>query len=169
MQVAWATASERNSAYFVVERSANGRAFSEIKRVEAQHSSTSRHDYGTLDTAPLAGTSYYRLRQVDQDGTTAYSNIATVRFDGKAGAPALLAYPNPATSTGFQLATINLGSGGGTVQVFDNVGRLVLTQTVAPDTAEATIKPAHPLASGMYIATWTTTDGVKLTTKVAVE
>ena len=169
VQVAWATASEKNSDYFVVERSANGRVFSEIKRVDAQHSSTSRHDYGTLDTAPLAGTSYYRLRQVDQDGTTAYSNIATVRFDGKAGAPALLAYPNPATSTGFQLATTNLGSNGGTVQVFDNVGRLVLTQTVAPDTAEATIKPVHPLASGMYMATWTTTDGVKLTTKVAVE
>ncbi len=169
VQVAWATASEKNSDYFVVERSANGRVFSEIKRVDAQHSSTSRHDYGILDMAPLAGTSYYRLRQVDLDGTTAYSNIATVRFDGKAGAPALLAYPNPATGTGFQLATTNLGSSGGTVQVFDNVGRLVLTQTVAPDTAETTIKPAHPLASGMYMATWTTTDGVKLTTKVAVE
>ncbi|MET4076455.1 T9SS type A sorting domain-containing protein [Hymenobacter sp. UYCo722] len=169
VQVAWATASEKSSAYFAVERSADGRAFSEIARVEALGSSTARHDYGTLDGLPLGGTSYYRLRQVDKDGTTAYSNVATVRFDGKVGAPALVAYPNPTTGSGFHLATSNLASTNGTVRVFDNVGRLVFSQTVAAGMVEATVQPTQPLASGMYIATWTTADGVKLTTKVSVE
>ena len=41
-----------------------------------------------------------------------------------------------------------------TVRVFDNVGRLVFTQTVAAGTAEVTVQPAQPLASGMYFATW---------------
>ena len=169
VQVAWATASEKNSAYFAVERSADGRAFNDLARVEAQGNSTARVDYGTLDRAPLSGTSYYRLRQVDRDGTTAYSKVATVRFESKAGVPALVAYPNPATGSGFQLATSNLAPAGGTVRVFDNVGRLVYNQTVAAGTAEATVQPTNPLASGMYFATWTTADGVKLTTKVSVE
>ena len=169
VQVAWATASEKNSAYFVVERSANGRTFDALTRVEAQGTSTARVNYGTLDQAPLGGTSYYRLRQVDKDGTTAYSNVATVRFEGKAGVPSLVAYPNPATGSGFQLATSNLAPANGTVRVFDNVGRLVFTQPIAAGTAEATVRPAQPLASGMYFATWTTADGVKLTTKVSVE
>ena len=169
VQVAWATASEKNSAYFAVERSADGRAFGEIARVDALGSSTARHDYGTLDRSPLGGTSYYRLRQVDKDGTTAYSNVATVRFEGKAGVPALVAYPNPATGSGFQLAASNLAPASGMVRVFDNVGRLVFSQTVAAGTAEATVQPAQRLASGMYFATWTTADGVKLTTKVSVE
>ena len=169
VQVAWATASEKNSAYFVVERSANGRTFDALARVNAQGTSTARVNYGTLDQAPLGGTSYYRLRQVDKDGTTAYSNVATVRFEGKVGVPSLVAYPNPATGSGFQLATSNLAPASGTVRVFDNVGRLVFTQSIAAGTAEATVQPAQSLASGMYFATWTTADGVKLTTKVSVE
>ena len=169
VQVAWATASEKNSAYFVVERSANGRTLDALTRVDAQGTSTARVNYGTLDQAPLGGTSYYRLRQVDKDGTTAYSNVATVRFEGKVGVPSLVAYPNPATGSGFQLATSNLAPASGTVRVFDNVGRLVFTQSIAAGTAEATVRPAQSLASGMYFATWTTADGVKLTTKVSVE
>ncbi len=169
VQVAWATASEKNSAYFAVERSADGRAFREMARVDALGSSTARHDYGTLDRSPLGGTSYYRLRQVDKDGTTTFSKIATVRFDGKPGTPTLVAYPNPATGSGFQLAASNLAPASGTVRVFDNVGRLVFSQTVAAGTAEATVQPAQRLASGMYFATWATANGVKLTTKVSVE
>jgi fibronectin-binding autotransporter adhesin len=169
VQVAWATASEKNSDYFAVERSVNGQYFAEIARVNAHGSTTFRHDYGTLDTAPLAGLSYYRLRQVDLDGKFAYSPVATVRFDGKPVAPSLLAYPNPATGTGFQLAALNLGSTGGTVRLLDGLGRVVFTQTVTAGSAETTIQPTKALASGMYIATWTTPEGLKLTTKVAVE
>jgi fibronectin-binding autotransporter adhesin len=55
------------------------------------------------------------------------------------------------------------------VQVFNNVGRLVLTHVAAPGTAEALIQPSQPLASGIYFVTWQTADGRKLTTKVAVE
>ena len=169
VQVAWATASEQNSSYFVVERSANGHTFDALARVEAQGTSTARFDYGTLDRTPLGGTSYYRLRQVDKDGATAYSNVATVRFEGKAGVPSLVAYPNPATGNGFQLATANLAPATGTVRVYDNVGRLIFTQNVAAGTAEATVQTAQRLASGMYFASWTTADGVKLTTKVSVQ
>ncbi|GAB2861311.1 hypothetical protein GCM10027044_21880 [Hymenobacter ruber] len=169
VQVTWATASEKNSDYFAVERSANGQFFAEIARVNGQGSTTARHDYATLDTAPLAGLNYYRLRQVDLDGKFAYSPVATVRFDGKAAAPSLLAYPNPATGSGFQLAALNLGGTGGTVRLLDGVGRVVLTQTVAAGSAETTIQPAQALARGLYIATWTTPEGLKLTTKVAVD
>ncbi len=169
VRVAWATASEQNSAYFVVQRSADGRTFADLQRVAAQGTTASRHDYAALDTAPLASLSYYRLRQVDTDGQVHYSPVVAVRFDGPAPVPALVAYPNPATSQGFRLLVTNLSTPGGTVQVFDNVGRLVLTHTAAAGAAEATIEPRQPLASGMYFVTWQTADGLKLTTKVAVE
>ncbi|AMR28385.1 hypothetical protein A0257_15665 [Hymenobacter psoromatis] len=167
VRVAWATASEQNSAYFVVQRSADGRTFADQQRVAAQGTTTSRHDYATLDALPLAGLSYYRLRQVDTDGTEDYSPVVAVRFDGAPATPTLVAYPNPATKQGFQLLTTNLSTTGGTVQVFDNVGRLVLTHVAAA--AEATIQPTQPLASGLYFVTWQTADGLKLNTKVVVE
>jgi fibronectin-binding autotransporter adhesin len=169
VRVAWATASEQNSAYFLVQRSADGRTFSDVEKVAALGTSFSRHNYATLDATPLAGLSYYRLRQVDADGTNAYSAVVAVRFDGQFAAPALAVYPNPTrTGQSFQLLTTNLAAIGGTVQLFDNVGRLLLSKVAAAGTAELTIEPAQPLASGIYIATWQTADGLKLTTKVVV-
>ncbi|MBO2012245.1 beta strand repeat-containing protein [Hymenobacter negativus] len=167
--VAWATASEKNSAYFQVQRSVDGRTFSTIERVEAQGNSNTRHNYATLDTKPMGGLSYYRLRQVDRDGKDAYSPIVAVRFEGEHQAPSLAAYPNPASGQGFQLLTTNLGTTGGTVTMFDNVGRLVLTHVAAAGAVETTIQPARPLATGLYFVTWQTADGTKLTTKVTVE
>ncbi len=165
----WATASEKNSAYFMVERSADGHRFNELGRVEAQGSTTFRHDYTLVDNAPLTGLSYYRLRQVDNDGILAYSPVATVHYAPEGAAPVLQAYPSPATHDGFQVAVTNLtGSAGSTVQVFDNVGRLVFTQAVDANTMQAAIKPTHPLASGMYFVTWTT-ESAKLTIKVVIE
>jgi fibronectin-binding autotransporter adhesin len=170
VRVAWATASEHNSAYFVVQRSADGRTFADVQRVAAQGGSTRRHDYATLDTAPLPGLSYYRLRQVDTDGTAAYSPAVAVRFDEQQPAtPALVAYPNPAPAQGFRVLATDLGTTGGTVRVFNSVGRLVLTHAAAPGTTEASIEPRQPLASGLYFVTWQTAEGQKLTTKVVVE
>jgi len=169
VRVAWATATEKNSAYFTVQRSIDSRNFVDIERVVAQGNSSSRHDYTILDAAPLSGLNYYRLRQVDTDGTAAYSPVVAVRFDSKGAAPALVAYPNPASGHGFQLLAVNLGATGGTVQVHDNLGRLVLTQVAAAGAVEATIQPVRPLASGMYFVTWQATNGAKLTTKVVVE
>jgi fibronectin-binding autotransporter adhesin len=169
VRTAWATASEKNSAYFIVERSADGRTFSDMQRVVAQGNSFSRYDYAALDTQPLSGTSYYRLRQVDQDGTVAYSPVVAIRFDGTLAAPALVVYPNPTAGQHFQVLATNLTTTGGTIQLFDNLGRLVLTQVAATGTAEALIQPAQTLASGLYFVTWQTADGLKLTSKVVVE
>jgi len=171
VRTAWATASEQNSAYFLVQRSADGRTFADVQQVAAQGNSLTRHDYVAVDNKPLPGTSYYRLRQVDKDGAAAFSPVATVRFgDAQATpAPSLVAYPNPSAGQHFQVLASNLATTGGTVQLFDNVGRLVLTQPAAVGTAEVTIQPARPLASGLYLVTWLTADGQKLTTKVAVD
>jgi fibronectin-binding autotransporter adhesin len=169
VRTAWATASEKNSAYFLVQRSANGRTFSNVQQVAAQGNTLVRHDYVAVDANPLPGTSYYRLRQVDLDGTVAYSPVATVRFSDEQAAPTLAVYPNPTAGQRFQVLATGLTATGGTVQLFDNVGRLVLTQTAPVGAAEATIQPTRPLASGMYLVTWQTADGRKLTTKLAVD
>jgi fibronectin-binding autotransporter adhesin len=169
VRTAWTTASEKNSAYFVVQRSADGRTFSDGQQVVAQGNSLMRHDYAAVDTKPLPGTSYYRLRQVDLDGTVAYSPVATVHFDDVLAAPALVVYPNPNAGQHFQVLATNLALAGGTVQLFDNVGRLLLTQIVPASAAEASIQPAQTLASGLYLVTWQTADGLKLVKKLIVE
>ncbi|WP_262383883.1 lamin tail domain-containing protein [Hymenobacter lutimineralis] len=95
VQVQWVTASERNSARFEVERSADGVHFTQVGRVNGQGSTTARSTYRFADAKPLSGVSYYRLRQVDQDGTAHLSEVRTVQ-GGKLSAGI---YPNPVAST----------------------------------------------------------------------
>nr|WP_277881423.1 T9SS type A sorting domain-containing protein [Hymenobacter cyanobacteriorum] len=91
--MSWATASEKNSAYFEVQRSATGEAYETIGKVAAQGNSSSLREYDFADARPLAGLAYYRLRQVDVDGSSAYSPVATVRRN----AEIVAIYPNPTT------------------------------------------------------------------------
>ncbi|MBC7449773.1 MAG: hypothetical protein H7330_17110 [Hymenobacteraceae bacterium] len=79
VRLAWQTASEHNAREFIVERSATGRDFGAIGQVLAVGNSASVQDYSWHDERPLAGQCFYRLRQVDQDGTTTFSAVASVR------------------------------------------------------------------------------------------
>ncbi|MET4075522.1 T9SS type A sorting domain-containing protein [Hymenobacter sp. UYCo722] len=90
--LSWATASEKNSAYFDVQRSATGDTYETLGRVAAQGTSNSLREYAFTDARPLAGLAYYRLRQVDNDGTTAYSPIVTANRSTE-----VAIYPNPTT------------------------------------------------------------------------
>ncbi|MFN0188987.1 MAG: T9SS type A sorting domain-containing protein [Bacteroidia bacterium] len=67
-KITWSTASEKNSDYFIVERSKDNKKFEEIKKVTAAGNSSSPRNYEVVDYNPLMGTSYYRLSQTDFDG-----------------------------------------------------------------------------------------------------
>ena len=67
-KITWTTASEKNSDYFVVERSKDNKNFEEIQKVTAAGNSSNPRNYEVMDRNPLMGTSYYRLTQTDFDG-----------------------------------------------------------------------------------------------------
>ncbi|MGB3802204.1 MAG: LamG-like jellyroll fold domain-containing protein, partial [Lewinella sp.] len=92
----WGTMSEENNRGFEVQRSVDGRRFEKIGFVLATGDRFVARDYNFTDTAELGGTVYYRLRQVDNDGGYAYSNVLSYRLSLQR--PALL-YPNPVQST----------------------------------------------------------------------
>jgi hypothetical protein len=121
VRVSWETATERNCDYFAVERSADGRAFAEITRVAGSGTTSQQKRYVTLDAAPLAGVSYYRLRQVDVDGTAHYSPVAVVNNAGR-GVATLS--PNPAT-TEVNILFAEALTGSVDIQMTDAAGRVV--------------------------------------------
>ncbi|MBF9223164.1 T9SS type A sorting domain-containing protein [Hymenobacter ruricola] len=159
VHVAWGTASEKNSDYFDVQRSANGLRFETLTKVAAQGSSTARHDYAHRDERPLPGLSYYRLRQVDRDGTFRYSPVVAVRFGAASGPVSVTLYPNPSTGTSFRLAAQNVPAGPATVRVFDLQGRLVSQHAVDFAQPDLAVLPDRPLAAGMYVVTVQTSVG----------
>ena len=89
--IRWETTSEINNDYFTIERSSDGAAFREILRVDALGNSQELATYNAMDTEPIEGLNYYRLKQTDVDGKFTYSQVVLVAFY-RGG---LNVYPNP--------------------------------------------------------------------------
>ena len=74
----WTTSSEENNSYFIVERSTNGRDWEKIGKVLGAGTASTTHSYSLEDTHPVAGISYYRLKQTDFNGEYSYSSVKCV-------------------------------------------------------------------------------------------
>ena len=105
VDLTWHTASEQNSAWFEVERSADGKHFTRIARQAAAGTSSKEQKYVAVDLEPLNGWSYYRLRQVDVDGAVSYSQLEAVHRSLSEQQAAFRLYPNPASTHFFVDAT----------------------------------------------------------------
>ncbi len=86
----WKTLKEEAMNDFIVERSADGQNYESIGRVAAKKDNTI-HSYYFNDYSPLEGTSYYRLKIENTNGTLEFSNIETIQIKAK-----YLVYPIPA-------------------------------------------------------------------------
>lgn len=156
--LSWTTAQELNSRSFVVERSLDNRSFAEAGTVAAHGTSTVAQQYAYRDAnaASLGGTVYYRLRQVDLDGTTTYSPVRTVAFAAAASAPQLSLYPNPATDQ-LHVALTGLAAPGATLTAYSVLGQAVRsTQLNAASQADLSLAG---LPTGTYVLRVALPDG----------
>ncbi len=87
----WSTESERATSHFVVTRSTDLENWQDLQQVPASNM-PGRQNYRTADPDMLPGTSYYRLRQVDLNGTHSYGPVASVSRSTEDFA----VFPNPA-------------------------------------------------------------------------
>ncbi len=74
----WSLATERNNSHFIVERSRDGESFHQIGIEKGAGNSDSRTDYVFKDINPFPDRTYYRLRQVDNDGQFSYSETISI-------------------------------------------------------------------------------------------
>jgi hypothetical protein len=150
-QLAWTTASEVNNAYFDVERSLDGATYAQLGRIAGQGGKTTVTAYTFVDQQELgtqpANLVYYRLRQVDLDGTATYSPVRPVRLGAAQAAGQASLYPNPAqASTTLDLSTLPTAASY-QVQVLDATGRQV--QRLLVDGGQAQALDLSPLAPGL--------------------
>ncbi len=93
----WATASEKDNKEFVIERSKNASQFEAIGSVNGGGTSNVPLSYVFNDDNPLAGTSYYRLKQIDFDGQFEYTKVIAITYNSmvKETLAITSVYPNP--------------------------------------------------------------------------
>jgi hypothetical protein len=106
----------------VVERSRDARKFDEIAQIAGVGTSAIRNAYSFTDSHYEKGINYYRLKQVDMDGSFAYSRMIAIESGGMKG---VKYFPNPVQS----LLSIELPDTEMTewhVKVFNSAGQCVL-------------------------------------------
>lgn len=125
----WQTATETDNAHFLIERRrADDGTFELLEKVAGAGNSQVVQDYRTTDPSPDYGINYYRLTQVDFDGTaTVYDDLVAVEYavDG----PVTL-YPNPVSGPVARLDVPTAAGGPLTIEVIDDGGRRVYRREV---------------------------------------
>jgi hypothetical protein len=84
VKLTWVTATEINNEKFIIERASDGQDFTSIAEIKGAGNSKELNEYTFVDANPLKGTMYYRLTQVDFDGTsTSFEPVAVNSSKGK--------------------------------------------------------------------------------------
>ena len=156
----WETRTEVNNAYFTIEKSKDGVNFTKLIDVPGAGNSTSYKDYAETDYQPYSGTSYYRLKQTDNNGNTTYFNIVPVTFNPS---QSIVVYPNPLTASeklnislsGFQNQEV-------VVVLQDMQGREFLSTVLLSEANDKifVIDDTQSLTAGTYIVTATSNDKI---------
>ncbi len=141
----WQTASESNNRGYEIQRSSSGKDWQALDFVEGLGNSATTQNYQYTDNKPFAGINYYRLKQIDYDGAFMFSKAVSVKntkdFSFKIS-------PNPSKGLFIVKAFNSDKSTPLSINVFDLLGRLIITQTtvVSEKTFDISAYPA-----GTYI------------------
>lgn len=162
IQLTWNTAMELDNSHFEVERSLDGQKWEMIAEVEGNGNTTEAKEYAYNDEGPWDFDQYmavyYRLKQVDFDGSYAYSGIQKVQFEKLSLTPDIRLFPNPAQNR-VNIATVFPIS---QVQVLDLTGKVV-----GDFGTQKEIDVAH-LSKGTYLIKFMDGDNL-VTEKLSIE
>jgi len=154
--ITWSTAAELNNNYFSVERSTDAANFTEIKQVKGAGNSNTTLEYTINDDNPLAGTSYYRLKQTDFDGKNETFKTVTLKYNsGTAnGWGNVLVGPNP-FATDFNLDYYCAEEGTVELSLYGLNGQVVHKEKVQAVSGNNTwhFMDNYSMKSGIYFIT----------------
>ncbi len=147
--IIWSTLTEVNSDHFDIERSVDGQAFIAVGRITAAGTTESRQQYSFEDINAPAGKVYYRLRQVDRNGTATVFEACALDVEESG----LSIAPNPAEG----VASIRLhGSQLAGLSITNSIGQPVsVPYAIKNNVVELDISG---IASGLYLVRISTND-----------
>lgn len=142
----WATATEKNTSHFLIERSANATDWSSIGSLNAHGNSVTTIYYKVNDPDPLPGLSYYRLKIIDLDQTYEYSNI---KFLEREREGLFTVFPNPSNGS-FHVKLKHGQTQALHISLYDITGKLVFTDNLNYNTETMNYQCERNLDDGIY-------------------
>lgn len=147
--VEWKVENESNMKQYEVEKSIDGNNFSKAATLAANNKGT--ETFSWLDVATVTGYNYYRIRSVDINGKTAYTQIVKVQLGGITKQEISI-FPNPIVNAVINLQLTNQAKGIYHVRVMNQVGQPVLFKEInhSEGSSTETFQLNKNLARGMY-------------------
>ncbi len=139
VKIAWKTSSERQNAFFEIQRAWDAEHFETIGRQEGAANENQENSYSFFDKNVFTYTkktiAYYRLAQTDNDGTITYSRILAVRLTEDTATPWQVAHFTPSSFT----LTANNEEEKIQIRLLDVTGKILATQSTSLLEGENTI------------------------------
>ncbi|MDQ8004394.1 MAG: DUF5018 domain-containing protein [Pedobacter sp.] len=157
--VTWKTTNEVNTGKFEVLRRTDNTVF-EVVNTQLSKNTAGVHDYSFVDQSPVAGKSYYQLKQYDKDGQYTTSDVKIVTIAELAAS--FEAYPNP--TDGLVTVKHAVLAADAEISVSDVQGKRQLLVKAKKGESSTKVNLSS-LSTGMYIVTLTS-EGKKQTLKV---
>lgn len=147
----WKTATENNNSGFEVERSSDNQTFVKVGFIKGNGTSSQENEYSYLDKN-VSGKLYYKLNQIDFNGTSKYSKIIEVDVNKPMTYKLEQNYPNPFNPT----TVINYSipkDGFVSMKIYNSLGQVVATlyQGFQKEGSYQTSFDASKLSSGIYL------------------
>ncbi len=149
-QLLWITASEKNSAYFILEKSQDALEWTILGTVDAVGNSSIETDYTLTDPTPYQKT-YYRLKMVDFDGSETelpvilLENNNTIRFED------IALFPNPADNDITLSLPAALSNSKVSIKLFDALGQAYcVRELLSKDAANKLNLNTASIPAGLY-------------------
>ena len=146
VKLSWQTVIEQNNEGFEVQRRGNDGEWTTLDFVEGHGTMMEPIRYTYTDKNPLPGINYYRLRQVDYDGASDYSETIAVAYVSETTDAPLLVYPNPVTDGTLYLDLPDAEGAQKTIHIYTTAGQLVLHSTLTDNALSVSDLPP-----GMYV------------------
>ncbi|MNK00533.1 hypothetical protein D3C87_183180 [compost metagenome] len=157
----WSSSSEKESAYFEIQRAGEDGVFAKIGSVAASGNSNRKTAYKYLDANPVSGVNYYRLKAIDRNGEFALSDVRFLKFVKKEQPTLQVIYPNDKVLE----ILINMPeTTSATLKIIDMSGKILESERLNLNAGFTRVKPRANLASRTYIATISAVVG-EVTTK----
>jgi hypothetical protein len=148
IKISWATATEKDNAFFTIMKSLDGQNWFPIGIIEGAGNSDIILFYEFIDENPVFGRQFYRLTQTDFDGSSETFKVVGVTLSNLGEDFGVKVYPNP-TQGKVNILSENQNLENATISIFNPQGSLVFTlQNQSGRIAEIDLSG---LTKGMYL------------------
>lgn len=151
-QLSWSVADNETGDFFKVEKSTDGRNFTNIATLFTTNK-IGTDAYSFRDADDLTSTTYYRLKIVNKDNSISYSKIVTLKTSKESAAASLAIVQNPVTSSTLQFQYTATTSSIGKAVLYNAAGVSVMSANVSLQKGSnaLSLNLVNTINSGTYI------------------